>query len=405
MNNIGPAVLRDDMNKLESVLRGAVDSGRVPFLIGAAAYSGHSQWTGCATLPSRPEISVSSVLRVVSMSKAVGVTAALILEERGLLDWRVRVEDIVPSFSELGVIEEAADGGLRIREMRTKATLKHLAMHTCGLGYDCWSERLALYHRDHAIPPVHSGKLAALRSPLLEEPGERWRYGLGIDWLGLVIEALSGETIDQFCRKEIFEPLGIESTGFTLSSAMTERLVPVFVRDEEGGFQEAPFNLDPPRNPEFFGLGYGLYSTASDYLRFLQMWLNEGILNGTRILESSSISRSLQKDGVIPPVGVERSVMPALVGDLNLLPGAIQSQVLPFMQVDHDLTNRRRAGSCFWAGLLNTHFWFDPKSGIAGILMTQLVPFLDPIFMEVYSDFEQAVYLDRNVASKVAQPS
>ena len=159
---------------------------------------------------------------------------------------------------------------------------------------------MALYHREHAIPPVHSGKLAALQSPLLEEPGERWRYGLGIDWLGLVIEAISGETIDQFCRKEIFEPLGMESTGFTLSKAMTERLVPVFVRDGEGVFQEAPFNLDPPRNPEFFGLGYGLYSTASDYLRFLQMWLNEGILNGARILESKTIRRSLLKDSAHP---------------------------------------------------------------------------------------------------------
>jgi methyl acetate hydrolase len=393
------------MNKLESVLHGAVDSGRVPFLIGAATYPGQLQWTGCAALPSLPEVSVSSVLRVVSMSKAVGVTAALILEERGLLDWRTRVEDVVPSFSELGVIERVSGGGFRTRAPRTKATLEQLAMHTCGLGYDFWSEELALYHGEHAIPPVHSGKLVALQSPLLEDPGERWRYGLGVDWLGLVIEAISGETIDQFCRKEIFEPLGMESTGFTLSSAMAERLVPVFVRNEEGGFQEAPFNLDPPGNPEFFGLGYGLYSTAPDYLRFLQMWINEGILNGNRILESSTIRRSLLNDSALPPVGVERSAMPALVGDLNLLPGAVQTQALPFMRVDHDLPHRRRAGSCFWAGLLNTHFWFDPKSGIAGILMTQLVPFLDPIFMEVFSDFEQAVYLDPNIASKASQPS
>lgn len=393
------------MNKLESVLHGAVDSGRVPFLIGAATYPGQLQWTGCATLSSLPEVSVSSVLRVASMSKAVGVTAALILEERGLLDWTTRVEDVVPSFSELGVIERVSGGGFRTRATRTKATLKQLAMHTCGLGYDLWSEELTLYHREHDIPPVYSGKLAALQSPLLEEPGERWRYGLGIDWLGLVIEAISGETIDQFCRKEIFEPLGMESTGFTLSNAMTERLVPVFVRDEEGLFQVAPFNFDPPGNPEFFGLGYGLYSTASDYLRFLQMWLNEGILNGARILESRTIRRSLLKDSALPPVGVERSVMPAVVGDLNLLPGAVQSQALPFMRIDCDLPHRRREGSCFWAGLFNTHFWFDPKSGIAGILMTQLVPFLDPVFMEIYSDFEQAVYLDRNILSKASQPS
>ena len=349
-------------------------------------------------MPSLAEVSVNSVLRVVSMTKAVGVTAALILEERGLLDWTQRVEDVVPSFSELGVIEPMAGGEFRLRAARTKATLRQLATHTCGLGYDFWNENLALYHQQHAIPPVNSGKLAALRSPLLEEPGERWRYGLGVDWLGLVIEAITGEKADKFCRKEIFEPLGMECTGFKLSDAMTERLVPVFVRDGAGGFQQAPFNLDPPRAPELFGLGYGLYSTAADYLRFLRMWLNEGILDGVRILEPQTIRRSLQKDSVIPPVSIERSAMPALAGDLNLLPGALQSQTLPFMRVDQDLLHRRREGSCFWAGLLNTHFWFDPASGIAGIFMTQLLPFLDPLFMDIYSEFEQAVYSDSSIS-------
>jgi methyl acetate hydrolase len=135
------------------------------------------------------------------------------------------------------------------------------------------------------------------------------------------------------------------------------------------------------------------------------MWLNEGTLDGYRILDSTTISRSLQRDSTIPPVGVEHSAMPALVGDLNLLPGAEQFQTLSFMRVDQDLAYRRRAGSCFWAGLLNTHFWFDYKSGVAGILMTQLVPFLDPIFMEVYSEFERAVYLDQSTPSGVSQYS
>lgn len=97
--------------------------------------------------------------------------------------------------------------------------------------------------------------------------------------------------------------------------------------------------------------------------------------------------------------------MPALVGDLDLLPGALQSQALPFMRVDQDLPLRRRAGSCFWAGLLNTHFWFDPTGGVAGILMTQLVPFLDPLFMDVYSEFEQAVYSDRTIHPNTSQSS
>jgi methyl acetate hydrolase len=211
----------------------------MPFLIGAVACSDQLQWTGFDAKPTHPEISVDSVLRVVSMSKAIGVTAALILEERGLLDWRMRVEDIVPSFSELGVIEQIADGGVNLRATRTETTLKKLATHTCGLGHDFWSERLALFHQEHAIPPVNSGKLAALRCPLLEEPCERWRYGLGIDWLGLVIEALFGESIDQFCRKEIFVPFRMESTGFTLSSAIAERRVPVFVRDDETGFRNS----------------------------------------------------------------------------------------------------------------------------------------------------------------------
>src|ERR1700733_4046089 len=99
------------MNGPETVLSRAVDLGRVPFLIGATAYSDQSRWICCAAMPSGPEISVNSVLRIVSMSKAVGITAALILEERGLLDWRMPIEEIVPSFSELGVIEPNADGG------------------------------------------------------------------------------------------------------------------------------------------------------------------------------------------------------------------------------------------------------------------------------------------------------
>jgi CubicO group peptidase (beta-lactamase class C family) len=173
---------------------------------------------------------------------------------------------------------------------------------------------------------------------------------------------------------------------------MAKRLAAVKIRGEDGNF--GPYDIAPPPNPEVYGMGHSLYSTAPDYVQFLRMFLNRGALNGNRLLSEKGVDWMLadRMNGLTFEKMI--TVVPALTADFDAFAGTQRTHSFGCFRNEVDIPGRRSAGSQSWAGVLNTHFWFDPKKGIAAVIMTQSLPFVEPRFMQLYADYETAVYAE-----------
>jgi CubicO group peptidase (beta-lactamase class C family) len=226
--------------------------------------------------------------------------------------------------------------------------------------------------------------------PLLFDPGERWNYGINIEWVGKIVEGASGITLGEYMRKNLFDPLGMDSTGFSITPAMRKRMSRMHERDASGALSASDFEL--PQQPEFELGGGGLYSTAPDYLAFMRMILNRGAGNGNRVLKPETIetmSRNQMGDLRVTPM---MTTNPARSNDAEFFPGVPKSWGLGFM-INHDRApTGRSAGSLAWAGLSNCYFWIDPVLGAGGVFLTQILPFADARSLPLFLDFETAVY-------------
>ncbi|MFQ6548232.1 serine hydrolase domain-containing protein [Aestuariibius sp. 2305UL40-4] len=378
------------MSSLQEVVASAVTEGDVPFAVGMLADSGGVLETAAAG-EARPGHAAdeNTVFRIFSMTKAVGSVAAMILIDRGKLTMETEVAEILPDWSALKVLDGWDGDTPRLREPARAATVRHLATHTSGLEYEFWNADVAKYLEVTGHPSILAGTRQSLNYPLTKDPGTGWGYGIGIDWLGLVIEAVDGRKVDAFCREEIFEPLKMTSTAFE-PDGMTDRLCDVVMRGEDGGF--GPFDLAPPPKPEVYGMGHALYSTPADYMRFLRVVLNRGALDGARILSEGAVDRMLADQMQGQTVQPMQTVAPPVSADVDPFPGTRLTHSFAFMRNEEDIEDRRRAGSQSWAGVCNTHYWIDPASDRAGVIMTQSLPFVEPRFMKTYEAFERAVY-------------
>jgi methyl acetate hydrolase len=379
------------MKDLSAILSDAVTAGDVPFVVAMTGNASGVTWSGAAGERAPGQVATeNTVFRIFSMTKAVGSTAAMILIDRNKLSPDTLVEKILPQFSDIKVLEGFDGDKPRFRAPNVKATVRQLATHTSGFVYEFWNADIAKYLETTGHPTVISGLKASLNYPMVFEPGERWDYGIGIDWLGQIVEAVDGRRIDAFCREEIFKPLGMVDTNFEVTENMADRLAIVKARGEDGQF--ADYELAPPPNPEFYGMGHALYSTAPDYMRFVRMFLNKGQLDDKRILSEAGVETMLANHiGELLVVEL-KTAAPEVTADAEFFPGFKKTHGLGFMRLEEDVPKMRSAGSHCWAGVLNTHFWFDPARDVAGLIMTQSLPFVEPRFMKVYEEYERAVY-------------
>jgi len=239
------------------------------------------------------------------------------------------------------------------------------------------------------IPSVTECKNKALTLPLVADPGERWEYGLNVDWAGKMIEAVSGRKLGQHLKENIFEPLGMTSTAFRITPEMRSRLAGTHLRGPDGKLAAFPFEI--PQEPEFEMGGGGLYGTMGDYLRFVRMVLNGGQLDGERVLKPETVaSLSLNHMGNCR-VGLLKAAIP-LTNDAEFFPGTQKSWSLAF-QINHEpVFTGRPAGGLMWAGLANSYYWIDPATGVGGVYATQIFPFADVQSVPLYYAFETAVY-------------
>ena len=380
---------------VDAALRNAVDAGDVPAVIAMAADRDGVIYEGAVSGADSP-VALDSVCWIASMTKPVTAVAVMQLVEQGRLSLDRPAQDVCPELAAIKVLDHFdAAGEPVLRAPKRPMTLRHLLTHTSGFGYDTWNAELFRYFAKTGRPTHQTGKLEGLRVPLVFDPGEAWAYGIGIDWAGQMVERVSGKRLDTYMRDHIFAPLGMRDSGYALRADQPARLAYTHARKSDGSFER--FERQVPSDPEFVGGGGGLYSTASDYLTFLRMLLGGGALGGVRVLQPDTVAMMAQNHMGAVNVAPMKSMKPGASADVELFPGMIKKWGLSFLINTADVKGARKAGSLCWAGLGNTHFWLDPKQQIAGVFLTQVLPFGDPRLLGALFAYENAIY--RNVAA------
>lgn len=378
---------------IDKVLGEAVKAGDVPGVVAAACDREgvvYEAAFGERTIGKGVPMTTDTVCWIASMTKALTSVAAVQMVERGKLDLDTPASAVVPQIAQAQVLTGFDAGGKpTTRPPKRPITLRHLLTHSAGFSYEIWNTDIQKVQAALGIPGVTECRDKALTTPLLFDPGERWEYGINIDWAGKMIEAVSGKKLGAVLQDNLLGPLGMTSTAFRISPDMRRRLAGVHLRGPDGRL--APFEFEIPQEPEFEMGGGGLYGTASDYLKFLRMVLNGGQLGGERVLAPESVvSLGLNHMGT-NRVSLLKAAIP-LTNDAEFFPGVPKSWSLAFQINHHKLPTGRPAGGLMWAGLANSFYWIDQTSGVAGVYLTQIFPFADTKALPLYYAFERAVY-------------
>jgi methyl acetate hydrolase len=380
--------------QIDTVFQDAVERDEVPGVVAMAAAVDGPVYEGAFGLRSPgagAAMTLDTVFRIASMTKAITSVAAMQLVEQGKLALDAPVPDIDPALARPQVLDGFdASGAPILRPARRPITLKHLLTHTAGFVYEVWNPDALRYVEATGTPRVLSGRLAALRRPLAFDPGERWEYGINTDWVGRIVEAVSGKTLDAYFRDHLFAPLGMRDTGFVPAPEQHARQAHVHQRKPDGSLEPQP--LPAPSMPEFFAGGGGLVSTGPDYLRFLRMLLNGGSLNDAHILKPETVALMNRNHIGELPAGIMKTCNPQLSNDVDFFPGAELRWGLGYMLNLEPGPNGRSAGTVSWAGLFNSYYWLDPVRRVTGVILTQILPFADPAVLRLYGEFERGVY-------------
>jgi len=380
--------------QIDAVLRGAVEARQVPGVVAMAATADGPVYEGAfgqRDLDAGGAMSLDTVFRIASMTKAITSVAAMQLVEQGKLVLDDPVPDINPTLSSPQVLEGFdASGAPMLREAKGPITLKHLLTHTAGFTYDWSNPNTLRYAQATGLPSMPSGERAALCQPLAFDPGEKWEYGINTDWIGRIIETVSGQPLDAYLRRHVCGPLGMRDTGFAPTTEQRARLTAVHQRQADGALVPTAFDL--PTDPEFHGGGGALYSTGRDYLTFLQMLLQGGTLNGAPILRPETVALIHQNQVGALQAGRLQSQVPERAHDFELFPGMPVRWGLAYMLSLRPGPEGRSVNSGSWAGIFNSYFWLDPARRVAGVILAQFLPFADPAMLRLYRQFERGVY-------------
>ena len=383
-----------DFSQVNDILGSAIDRGDVPGVVAMAATRDEVLYQGAfgqRALADEGAMSTDTVFWIASMTKAITSAAAMQLIEQGKLALDHQIADVLPELSAPQVLEGFDPSGEpKLRPAKRPITLRHLLTHSAGLVYEIWNAEMGRYMELKAVPGIISCQNAALSLPLVFDPGEKWDYGINIDWVGKAVERVSGQVLGDYFAEHLFEPIGMKDTAFKLTPERRARLAGMHARGPDGTLAAIEFEV--PQEPKFQMGGGGLYGTASDYLIFEGIFLNEGRANGLPVLKPETVR--LMATNAIGDLNVQplKTVAPNLSNDAEFFPGMVKKWGLGFMISTEPVPGGRSAGSLAWAGLGNTYCWIDPAKGIAGVILMQLLPFADSKALALFSEFEKAVY-------------
>jgi methyl acetate hydrolase len=378
---------RDTAATLDARIGTTLERHQIPGAVAIAVTKSRTVYRaafGVADISTRRPMAADAIFRIASMTKPVTSVAALQLIESGRISLDAPVSKYLPELSGLSVFEsfDSASGAYTVRPVRRPITLRNLLTHTSGLGYNFTSATV----RD--FKPRDGERYPA--GPLLFEPGERWHYGTSTDWVGRLVERISGQKLDTYFDDHVFRPLRMRDTFFNVPADRQARLVSIHRRETDGTFVVQPA-AQPGPVTEFNG-GGGLFSTADDYARFLRMLLNDGELDGARVLSSASVAMMSRDQLGGKGVPALRTAMPERSADFTFINHGRDGFGLGFLITAAAIPGKRSTGSLSWGGINNTLFWLDLRRDVGGILLMQFLPFVDPAALDVLDVFERGVY-------------
>jgi methyl acetate hydrolase len=379
---------------IDRAMLSAIDAGSVAGIavVGATrdglVYEGTF---GKANVATGAAMTPDTVFWLLSMTKPFTATACMQLIEQGRLRLEDEASKYLPELANPQVLEGFdAEGKPRLRTARRAITVRHLLTHTSGYTYSVWSAPLTRYEKVTGMPDIATCRNGAFAAPLEFDPGERWHYGISMDWVGKLVEAVTDQSLEVYFRENIFAPLGMKDSGFLIGSAQKRRVASFHFRRADGGLKPAPFEM--PQRPEFFMGGGGAFSTPRDYITFLQMLLRGGSLHGARVLNPETVVMMMQNQIGELNVREMTTAQPTFSRSFDQFPGQPHKWGYSFDINMQPGPNGRAAGSISWGGLLNCYFWLDPRRAVTGALFTQILPFYDDRVVALYGDFERELY-------------
>ena len=360
-------VSAERLDRLAAGMQGMVDNGRLAGVVTLMSRGGkivHAHVAGVQDIESGAPMERDSIFRIYSMTKPITGVALMMLYEEG--KWRLGdpVSRYIPGFANLQVHDgDNADGSPRLVDAERAMTMAELMSHSGGLAYGLGTANHVdrLYREERVLnadAPLQTmiDKLSEL--PLLAQPGTRWYYSIGVDVQGYLVEQISGQPFAEFLQERIFDPLGMVDTAFYVPEEKLPRLALIYGEGDDGGLE--PFDMGPTRTsmPAGPSGGGGLWGTADDYLRFTQLLLNRGELDGVRLLAPRTVE--LMRTNFLSPEALP-----------TMRPG--QGFGLDFATV-HDpeaAGEPYRKGSYYWGGAAGTWFWIDPATDLTFVGMIQ----------------------------------
>jgi CubicO group peptidase (beta-lactamase class C family) len=392
MNTVAPEKVGFSPSRLDhvrTVMQSYVDKGKLPGAVTLIARRGqvaHAECVGMRDIEARKPMQLDTLFPIYSMTKPITAVAMMILYEEGKYQLYDPLSRFIPEFKDVKVILKTNEAGMELTGLEREITIRDLLTQTSGFVSGGWSappltklvEEIDLYRPDNTLQEF-TQKLVKL--PLIHQPGKGWRYGESPEVLGYLVELLSGMPFDAFLKQRIFEPLGMDDTDFSIPEAKRDRLARMYGFSETGSLVEkvesSPW-LVPSSVPRG---GFGLISTAPDYLRFAQMLLNKGELDDTRILGRMTVEYMTRNH--LPKELLPMQVFPGMFLNgygygflLGVLVDPVQAGLLG------------SEGEFYWGGL-NTIFWIDPKEELFALLMTYLEW---PNHVPIYYDFRTLTY-------------
>lgn len=389
-SSLHPLLAASGTALVDETLRSGIASRKIPAAVGMVASGAKTLYSGAFGHrdSSQVPVKIDSIFQVMSMGKAITTVAALQLVEQGKVGLDEPVARHLPQFEKIQVLERMdASGKPVLRPPATPPTLRQLLTHTSGLCYDIWDGDMFRY-------TAGNPEVLTVAGPLMFDPGTRWQYGRGLDWAGRLVEKISALSLEDYFQKHILRPLGMDDTSYLVPASKFDRVVTNHRRASGGELRQD--ERKPPTPPKFYSGGGGLYCTAADYVRFMQMILNKGIgANKTRILQAKTVESMMVNQIGAATAGKMKSYRPDLSSDVDIQPGHPGKWGLGFLINTTPYPGGRSAGSLAWAGLWNTFFWIDPKRNLCAVLLMQFLPFVDPQAVGLLGDFERAVYQAR----------
>lgn len=355
--------------EFETYLQHEIEQGHMAGVEVLIHHRGETVWhknLGYNDLEAKQPLEANSIYFLQSMTKPIMSVAIMQLVEKGLLKLDEPVENYLPAISKIGVIKDINTGirGATVPQEK-RITIRHLLTHTAGLSHGLEEnifdrELFKLLYNDLFDPKyydsVEEEVEVLFQAPLIGQAGEQWYYSAATDVLAVILHQITGQAIDEYLNAHVFTPLGMLETGYEVAAANRERVMPVYLNNEDGILMKSPVQART-QGSRFFGGTYGLFSSTEDYLRFCKMILNKGILNGQRILAAETVEQMTQNH----------------VGELL---GPTRGFGLGFgILVDSSGDpSPANSGQLYWGGYFKTHFYIDPAADLIALLMTQKIP-------------------------------